>query len=223
MSEDVPTVAELWCCEDQKVWRFALKTYWLFVKPQNRKLEEELESLGLACIQNLDAEGWYDFLLDKYFRWKFTAANRYATSSKYLRECRETGGLDKLFALKEELLSFDRRNIKIGLDIAHNVPGLGAAGASGLLALMFPLHFGTVDQFVVNALLQIKELEQAAALKKMHRENFTIDDGVCLITIMRDKAAHNNRKFSSTFWTPRRIDMILWAYGHEAGSADLRF
>ncbi len=66
--EDMSTVAELWRCENEEIWRFALKTYWLFVKPQNRKLEEELESLGLAYVQNLNAEDWYNFLLDKYFR-----------------------------------------------------------------------------------------------------------------------------------------------------------
>jgi hypothetical protein len=84
---------------------------------------------------------------------------------------------------------------------------------------MFPQHFGTVDQFVVNALGQINELEQATTLKKMHREDLDINDGVCLIKIMRNNAADNNRRFNSNFWTPRRMDMILWAYGHEEPKA----
>jgi hypothetical protein len=213
----MPTVAWLWRCEDENIWRFALRTYWLFVG-KNRELEDELESLGLAYVQGLDAKGWYNFLLDKYFRWKFTP-NRYATSSRHLRKCYGTGGLERLFHGREDLLSFDRRDIKRGLDIARDIPGLGTAGASGLLALMFPQHFGTVDQFVVKALRRISDLEQAATLEEMHPEDLSIDDGVCLISIMRDKAADDNRRFDSNLWTPRRIDMILWAYGHEEPKA----
>jgi len=208
------TVGELWNCDNEVVWLFALKTYWLFVKPENRKLEEELDRIGLEHIQNLDGHAWYKFLLDKYFRWKFTAANRYTTSSKHLRTY-ESNGLDELSAIRRDLLSFDRTDIKQGLQTAQRIRGLGAAGASGLLALMFPKEFGTVDQFVLNALVQVEVLPESSIVREMNRENLRTDDAVQLIGIMRKKASENNHKFASTFWTPRKMDMILWAYGHE--------
>jgi len=208
------TISELWHCGNETVWHFALKTYWLFVKPENRKLEDELGHIGVEYIQTLDRNGWYNFLLERYFRWKFTAANRYATSSKHLRTY-ESGGLDELFSIRNDLLSLDRKEIKQGLQTAQRIRGLGTAGASGLLALMFPKDFGTVDQFVLNALVQVEGLKESSIVQEMHRENLCTDDGVCLIRIMRKKASDNNEKFASTFWTPRKMDMILWAYGHE--------
>jgi hypothetical protein len=214
MPEDIPTIASLWDCQDEKIWLFALRTYWLFIKAKNAELERELESGVLKFIESLDAEGWYDFLINKYFHWKFTAANRYTTSSKHLLQHRNAVGLDNLFEIRGRLLKFDRGDIQGGLEIAQEIPGLATAGASGLLALMFPEHFGTVDQFVWNSLRQINNLEHTA-INEMRRDDLTARDGVCLIGIMREKARDNNRQFGSSFWTPRRLDMILWSYGHE--------
>ena len=38
-----------------------------FVKPADAELIRELEPLNLERIRELDAQGWYDFLFDKYF------------------------------------------------------------------------------------------------------------------------------------------------------------
>jgi hypothetical protein len=57
--------------------------------------------------------------------------------------------------MQHDLFSFDRNNIQTRLSIVTDIHGLGIAGASGLLAVLFPSHFGTVDQFLVKALLKI--------------------------------------------------------------------
>jgi hypothetical protein len=67
-------VAELWRNSDPKVWSAALDRYWAFVKPANVTLERALDRLDLERLCGLDAEGWYAFLRDEYFRWKYTAA-----------------------------------------------------------------------------------------------------------------------------------------------------
>jgi len=54
--------------------------------------------------------------------------------------------------------------------IATSIHGLGIAGASGLLTLMYPDQFGTVDQFVVKALREVEGLPQRAALERMNPE-----------------------------------------------------
>ena len=87
--------------------------------------------------------------------------------------------------------------------------GLGIAVASGLLTLMYPEYFGTVDQFVVKALREVEGLPQRAALERMNPEGLKLSDGVVLIQIMRDKAAENNRTFKTDAWTPKKIDEIL--------------
>jgi len=207
------TINELWHSGNAHAWNQALERYMRFVKPADVELIRELEPLNLERIRELDAQGWYDFLFDKYFRWKYTAANRLATTRRSLSKYTENGRLDELLSIKERLLSFPKRDIKQGLLIATSIHGLGIAGASGLLTLMYPDQFGTVDQFVVKALRQVEGLPQRAALERMNPEGLKPTDGVILIQIMRDKAVENNRAFTMDSWTPKKIDEILWTYG----------
>jgi hypothetical protein len=183
------------------------------VLPANLDLERRMESLNLDRIRQLDAQGWYDFLLNEYFRWKYTAPNRYVTTTRSLRRYAEAGTLAELEGIKGRLLTFDLIDIRQGLSIAGEIKGLGTADASGLLALMFPEAFATVDQFVVKALRDVKALPEAAALAKMNPEQLTVADSVVLIEIMRRKASENNQFFDTVIWTPRKIDKILWTYG----------
>ena len=89
---------------------------------------------------------------------------------------------------------------------------MGIAGASGLLSVLFPDYFGTVDQFVVKSLLRINELNELENLVRMRPEALTLADGVMLEQVLRAKADELNRIFQTGTWTPRKIDKILWAY-----------
>ena len=209
-------IAVLWACEDERLWFRALLRYKDFLKPSHIQLEEELERLDLSALNDLDVQGWYDFLYDRYFRWKFTAANRLATTRSSLAWYKKNDQLDQLLEVKNRLLSFDLEDIAEGLRIAFSIRGLGPSGASGLLALMHPTNFATIDQFVVKALREVPDLEELEALQGMNPVGLTEKDGVVLISIMRRKAVQNNEVFGSTFWTPRRIDKVLWTTGHDA-------
>ena len=79
------------------------------------------------------------------------------------------------------------------------------------LSLLFPDKFGTVDQFIIESLLKIKNLKEKPIIEKMNKNNITLKNGVILISIYRQKANELNIKFNTNFWTPRKIDMILWA------------
>jgi hypothetical protein len=155
-------------------------------------------------------QAWYEWLRDEYFRWKFTAPNRYATTRSKLETYKEDELAD-LHAIKEQLFSSDKGDIRQCLKCATKIRGLGTAGASGLLALLFPGHFATVDQFVVKALKKIPELPERDQLSQMNPENLTLGSGTLLIQVMRRKAAELNKRFSTTKWTPRKIDMVLWS------------
>ncbi len=207
------SVNELWHSRDPQAWTDALVRYWDYVQPANLRLEQELEKLDLALLQRLDALGWYDFLLHKYFRWKYTAKNRYTTTTRSLRQYVEEGRLDDLHLIKQCLLLLDTSDVRHGLSVALTIKGLGTAGASGLLALMYPRTFATVDQFVVKTLRSVRDLPEAAALGKMNEQALSLKDGVLLIGIMQRKATENNRILGSTDWTPRKIDKILWTLG----------
>lgn len=207
-----PSIADLWHSTEAHAWEQALPRYWDFVRPANLELERAMETLGLDRIRRMDAPGWYHSLLDEYFRWKYTAANRYATTTRHLRRYAETGTLDALHRIKERLLTIDRTDVRRALSIADEIRGLGIAGASGLLSLMYSDTFATVDQFVVTALRGVRDLPEHAAVARMNPEGLTMQDAVLLIGIMQRKAVENSRRFG-TAWTPRKVDKVLWTYG----------
>lgn len=210
------TIDELWNSANPEVWGKALQRYWEFVKLSNIALEHRMEELNANQLKQLDAQGWYEFLRDQYFRWKYTANNRYATTTGSLLRYLNENALEELHNIKLRLISLDPSDIAYGLKTAQEIRGLGCAGASGLLSLLYPQNFGTVDQFVVKALRGARDLPETVDLQRMNEISLTPRDGVVLIQIMHRKAIQLNQLFKSTVWTPRKIDMILWTYGRQS-------
>jgi putative addiction module CopG family antidote len=209
------TIADLWESLDPALWDQALERYWFFVKPKNKALEKALCELDRNRLRALSPQGWYEFLRDEYFRWKYTAPNRYASTTLHLKSYVERDELGELDLIRQRILSLDPNDIRTGLETAKTIRGLGTAGASGLLALIYPETFGTVDQFVVKALREVRNLPESAALARMKPEILTLNNGVLLIDILQRKAKENNQRFGTSSWTPRRLDMALWTYGRE--------
>ena len=201
---------EMWNSNNPDLWQNALNRYWTFVKFSNLALEKEMDELDAEIVKKMAAKAWFEFLLEKYFRWKYTAPNRYASTTKMLRSYAANNELGALLAIKERLFAADRDNIQQCLSIASLIRGLGIAGASGLLAVLFPAQFGTVDQFVVKALAKIPELPERDLIAAMSPESLRLNEGTILIRIMRGKAAELNQSSSLFKWTPRKVDMVLW-------------
>jgi hypothetical protein len=151
-------IADLWVSTNPKAWENALERYWNFVQPRNLALEQSLDTLDLERLRRMDANGWYKFLRDEYFRWKYTAPNRYATTTRQLQRYIDDDTLGDLDQIRKRLLTLDSDDIHSGLETASEIRGLGIAGASGLLALMYPKTFGTIAQFAVKALRQVQGL-----------------------------------------------------------------
>jgi hypothetical protein len=203
-------ISKLWYSKSEDDWRLALERYWSYIRPESLELERSMNELKLEQIASLDSTGWYQFLREKYFRWKYTAPNRYATTTMRLKRYIESDQLEELFGIKNILLNLDISDIRAGLLAAKKIDGLGVAGASGLLSLMYPQAFATVDQFVVKALRKVPALSEHEILARMNPDNLTLSNGIDLISIMRNKAEENNRIFGNNYWSPRKIDMVLW-------------
>ena len=180
------------------------------MKPSNLALEKEMDQLDAETVRMMDPQAWYSFLLEKYFRWKYTAPNRYASTTKIFRSYEANNALPLLHGIKERLFVLDKDNIQQCLALASTIRGLGTAGASGLLAVLFSAHFGTVDQFAVKALAVIPELPERALIAAMNPESLKLNEGDVLIRIMRRKADELNQVSSLVGWTPRKVDMVLW-------------
>ena len=144
-------------------------------------------------------------------RTTYTAPNRYASTTNILRSYAANNELAALHSIKERLFAVDRDNIQQCLAVASSIRGLGIAGASGLLAVLFPGHFGTVDQFTVKALAKIPDLPEAHLIAAMNPESLKLNEGTVVIRIMRRKSEELNRVLSTADWTLRKVDMVLWA------------
>ena len=202
----------LWKTGDRQSWHHALERYWLYVQPKNLELERELDRIPVERLRNLDALSWFNFLEKKYFRWKYTAPNRYATTTAHLRKHADGEGLEELDRIRIALINHNPSDIEKGLEITKGIRGLGTAGASGLLALIFPEYYGTVDQFVVKALREISDLPEGKALAAMNEDAISVKEGVLLIQIMQRKA-HQLSHALQEQWTPRLVDKVLWTFG----------
>lgn len=96
---EVIDIADLWICSNQKVWEGALHRYWEFVKQKNMDVEKSLNMLQLDRIRGMNAEAWYDFLHDEYFVWKYTAANRLASTRKHLKRYKSENALESMISM----------------------------------------------------------------------------------------------------------------------------
>jgi hypothetical protein len=175
------------------------------------QLELELDQLNSDTIKNLTTLEFYNFLHEKYFVWKYTAANRLATTRKSLEKYLLNDNMLELEEIHNLIFKYNTENIYQCLKNAQRIRGLGFAGTSGLLALLFPRYFGTVDQFVVKSLLKISNLQEHQELKRINPDKILFNDGVLLIKIMKNKALELNEEFNTAKWTPRKIDKILWS------------
>lgn len=220
-------INSLWNSNSEPHWQSALELYDRYITRNSvYQLDKEIDPLDKSMIRQMTSEQWFQFLYQKYFPWKYTAPNRLATTrASLLKHRSKQNGDSDLYRIKQALLQAPVDEIRGCLKIASRIGGLGVAGASGLLSLMYPEHFGTVDEFLIVALNEVRGLPEGQVLRelalrieesKSERRAFSINisHGVMLINILRRKAYENNTSFNTSFWTPRKIDKVLWAYGH---------
>lgn len=204
--------ADIWKSKDPSVWEAASSQYWTQVGSENYLLEKRMEKLEVDEVRQFSPSKWYDFLINEYFPWKYTAANRFATTTAKFYEGFPALGLDGLDKIRRRILAIDLKNVRDSIEVASQIPGIGPAGASGLLSLLYPRHFGTADVFVVEALKTVLTLPERNEIKQIKDgSQLTIPRAVLLVEVMRRKAAELNALFESESWTPRKVDMVLWA------------
>lgn len=207
-------VTGLWWSTNEDDWKECLERYWDNVKNENIELEKKMDCLDPLFIKAMTVDEFYIFLYNEYYVWKYTAKNRLATTRHQLQRYETENRTMELKLIKDNLFTFDLNDIKRGLEIGYGIRGLGIAGASGLLSILFPQHFATVDQFVVKALNDVMGIPGKRILAQMNPEGLNLNDGVMLIKIMKNKTDELNKAHQTTFWTPRKIDKILWTVGH---------
>ena len=75
------------------------------------------------------------------------------------------------------------------------------------------MGYGNLGRGIENAIKQNPDMELVAVFTRRAPESLKIKDGIMLIEIMKEKAKELNKRFHTDFWTPRKIDMVLWSFG----------
>ena len=210
------TINYLWNYGTEANWLDALSQYDVVIDARTAEaqlLEAYMDQLDSKNIKNLTDHEFYNFLHDQYFVWVFTQKNRLASTRKHLQRYVTENRLYELSAIHRKLFSMNHADIENCLSTAMEVRGLGIAGASGLLSVLFPHDFGGVNEYLVTLLRGVDDLPYSFELAKMNPALLTPKDGVILTKLFREKANELNRRFETDFWTPRKIDKVLWACG----------
>lgn len=202
-------INEIWNSKEISVWKDALAKATMETG-RDDSIETKMSKLNVEYIQHLPVEDFYSFLHDDYFVWKYTAKHRLASTRKSLKKYEND--MNELREIQDGLFSFDLSKTRLGLQAAGEIYGLGVAGASGLLALLFPSYFGTVDEMVVRALLTCDEYRDDAIIKAINPQDIKRKDAVYLIEQFKKKAHELNALSNKYFWRPRDIDVILWHF-----------
>ena len=207
-------VNELWINGSSEDWRAALNHY--YNQPSVKRhidLENKMNHLDPETIKKLDPVAFYEFLYNEYYVWKYTANNRLVTTRKQLEKHKDDiTALGRIQANIFKAFEIDPETTELLFCSTQQIHGLGTAGASGLLSILFPKYYGTVDQFLVFALQKIGSLPEHEKLQRIKDpENLKVQDGVLLENVLRNMAEKLNDKFGASHWTPRKVDMVLWA------------
>ena len=216
---DTIKISEIWYSEDEKKWSDALNKYNDIVDDQ--KLEEEMDDVNPAEVKTMNFNSFYSFL-KRYYKWKYQ--KNYL--NKRLEDLKKhESDEDKLMKIRDRIFALydqDKENTEKLIEEVKQISGLGVPGASGLLSILFPEDYGTVDKFLVISLCLVDGLDEHDKLLKIDESNIKTKDAVLLERIIRDKAKELNDRFkpdAKDKWTPKKLDKVLWAYRDEQQTA----
>ena len=206
-------IKEVWNSSENEVWKRALSEA---SKDTGRDdlIETKMSKLNVEYLKKIETREFYNFLYNDYFLWKHID-KRWLENVRKLFKKKYDHNLEELAQIQKDIFEFDLDNINLGLRRATQIYGVGISGASGLLSLLYPSYFGTVDVRVVEALRTTDEYKDDLELKEMNGENIKIGEATYLINIFRKKAGELNKLFDQYCWTPRDIDVILWFFRYK--------
>ena len=210
------SITYLWNYGTEANWIDAFHQYDVVIASRSLEtqwLEGFMDQLQADDVKKMSGIEFYDFLYEKYFVWVFTQKNRLATTRKHLQRYIGESRLFELETIHKRLFALNHLEIEKCLTTAMEIRGLGIAGASGLLSVLFPYDFGGVNEYLVTLLRDVEGISYSFELSQMNPALLTAKDGVILTKIFREKATELNRRFETDFWTPRKIDKVLWACG----------
>lgn len=201
-------INQLWCNGKEKDWKEILESYKYGIKEGHHQIEKEMQNLKFQDIKFLSTREFQNWLCNKFFYWQHTSDYYRKNAVNKFENFIEQYGIEELACYQKQIFDLDLNNISKCLDIVMKVGGIGIVGATGLLSVLYPEKFGTVNRDTNNALSKIKALGEHEYLNEV--KNITLKKARIIIEIYRKKAEELNKKYKNQYWTPRKIDMVLW-------------
>ena len=169
-----------------------------------------------ACMMKTDSS-FYDLIYRIYGKWKYTDYRWFSPK----REVAQTRSFEEKIHAVEKVRDYfeqiskspfvaekeSKESYAEGMKLRDEFPGIGVAGMSGILALIDPLRFGVVDQFVAKALVSIDVLTVNNPL------DLSISDYINIEWVLFQKSSElKSKDIGGIDWTPREVDKALWSY-----------
>lgn len=204
-------ISALWNSKERTDWENALLSYQTAVNKGNVEIEQKLNNMTTDDFKKMSGQDFYRFLVDDYALWKYTDGRIRSRVQSAVEEYHQMCGNSEFNKILDGIFLIAPDDIYLHLTNITRIKGIGVAGASGILSLVFPRYFGTVDRFAVENLQRVYS-EDSFYGKKLHKidpQNISTYDAAEVIRIYREKAEVLYEAFG--IWTPRMVDMVLWS------------
>jgi len=219
------SLGSLWLSNEVSAWQDALAKYWNH-GPVRANIDVERHMDRLTAEERtaiLSSGGALVEFLDRwYYSWKFFAIAPYDIPKHQAKVRAEyAANPAKYDAIARQLGALNPDNVEQCLKAvaSRSIPGLQLSAASGLLAVLFPASFGTVDQHTLRA-LQTLDDDRAVWLRRHIPDPKTFfpannnDQGRHAAKLMtqlyREKARELAQLDEETGWGPRRVEMVCY-------------
>ena len=205
-------IKDIWNCNEEGKWKDAEEEYSKRIN-QVAIIEKKFEQMTTEEILDLSPDKFYIFLRDMYFPWKFTGVylkprleNLKTIENKKMQIKDVIDDLKELQTRIEDKKELNDDDMSNAIRNLQKIPGIGPSAATGLLSILFPTHFGTIDKFVAINLKKV-----GYDISEQDCINISVENAINMENILLKKVKKMNTDMNTDYWTPRRLDKILWS------------
>ncbi len=199
------TLDELFKLKNENEWKkYEDVIYVKLAGEQDRFIEKRIKK-ELKSLKEMGVGKFFKVLEEEYCGWiKMLPINRRYMIEMYDSEKRNFTDIYRdlvAFIYDEEFCEdYCFEYYKKGFAILEQINGVGEVAASGLLAIIHPKRFGIINsnvQEILNEMFpgEFHGLEKSALMEEK------------LLEISKEL----NTLFGGNFWTPRKVDKVLWS------------
>lgn len=189
-------------------WSKALDKYNCYLISEEKAVRDaRVTQTNRLRVTRMGINDFYEFLINDFLPWKYTDSRRLARGKRLFSQ---NTNLEDLTNIKSRLCDPDLDDRTL-LSTAMSINGVGTAGASALLSILYPERFGTADRFVVLCMQNAPSLISDTTIQHINPNAIKPKEALHMFELMRNKAVELNKVSDANTWTPRMVDKAAWA------------